>query len=94
MLYLKKAISLLWYIFKGAYAPFFFRAKYTLPIMKGVTQMKITDIIISSIIKKGILYEARNVDTIIDIPFTIDSQEKNIRVNIKCEHMTLKVEKD
>ncbi len=50
--------------------------------------MKIMDMIISAILKKGILYEARNVD--VEIPV----QEHKIKINIKCEHMTLRIEKD
>jgi len=50
--------------------------------------MKITDtvisMIVSAILKKGVLYEARNVD--VEIP--------ELKVNIKCEHMMLRIEKD
>ncbi len=56
--------------------------------------MKITDMIISAILKKGILYEARNVDTDAEIPMIIEGQERKIKVNIIFEHMTLKIEKD
>jgi hypothetical protein len=61
--------------------------------------MKITDIyylsgmVISAILKKGILYEARNVDTDVEIPMTIENQEHKIKINIKCEHMTLRIER-
>jgi len=81
--------------------------------------MKITDMIISALLKKGILYEARNCDIDVEIP--IDGQNEKplmvskindaeyaqasmdtisalptskIKVNIKIEHMTLKVEKE
>jgi len=57
--------------------------------MKGVIFMKITDMIISAILKKGILYEARNVDTDVEIPI----ENQKIKINIKCEHMTLRIEK-
>ena len=57
-------------------------------------KMKIIDMIISAILKKGILYEARNVNTDVEIPITIENQERKIKVNIKCEHMTLRIEKD
>ena len=40
--------------------------------------MKITDMIISGILKKGILYEARNVDTDVEIPMVIENQERKI----------------
>ena len=56
--------------------------------------MKITDMVISAILKKGIFYEARNVDTDVEIPMVIENQERKIKINIKCEHMTLRVEKD
>ncbi|GHU53211.1 hypothetical protein FACS1894132_04760 [Clostridia bacterium] len=56
--------------------------------------MTITDMIISAILKKGVLYEARNVNTDVEIPMLLDNKENNIKVNIKCEHMTLKVEKE
>ena len=75
----------------------FFSAKFTYPIMKqfiGGNVMKITDMVISAILKKGILYEARNVDTDVEIPMVIENQECKIKVNIKCEHMTLRIEKD
>jgi hypothetical protein len=56
--------------------------------------MKITDMVISAILKKGVLYEARNVDTDVEIPMVIENQERKIKINIKCEHMTLRVEKE
>lgn len=64
--------------------------------------MKITDMVISAILKKGILYEARNVDTDVEIPMIISNQylnedyylERKIKINIKCEHMTLRIEKE
>ena len=56
--------------------------------------MKITDMVISAILKKGILYEAMNVDTDVEIPMVIENQERKIKINIKCEHMTLRIEKD
>lgn len=37
--------------------------------------MKITDMVISAIVKKGILYEARNIDADVEIPMTIENQE-------------------
>ena len=54
--------------------------------------MKITDMVIQAILKKGILYEARNVDTDVEIPMVIENQERKIKINIKGEHMTLRVE--
>lgn len=55
--------------------------------------MKITDMLISAVIKKGIIYEARKVDTDVEIPIVIDNQERTVKINIKCEHMTLKIER-
>ena len=49
---------------------------------------KIINMLISAIVKKGILYEARNVDTDINIP------ENGIKINIKCDNMTLRIEKE
>ena len=56
--------------------------------------MKLTDAILSAIIKKGILYEARNVDTDINIPTIVNDKETIIRINFKAEHMTLRIEKE
>lgn len=50
--------------------------------------MQITEMIISAIIKKGIVWESRNFETDVQIP------ESNITVKIKAEHMTLKVERE
>jgi len=55
---------------------------------------KITEMIISAIIKKGVLYEARKIDTDIEIPAIIDNQENIIRLNLKAESMTLRIERD
>lgn len=56
--------------------------------------MKISDMIISAIIKKGILYEARNVDTDIDIPLANEENTEWIRVNFKAEHMSIRIDKE
>jgi len=56
--------------------------------------MKITEMIISAIVKKGVLYEARNVETDFDIPTIVDGQEKTIKINLKAEHMTLRIERE
>lgn len=62
--------------------------------------MKLTDMLISAIIKKGILYEARNVDMEISVPMSAISTVgettpviNEIRVYFKAEHMTLRIEK-
>ena len=49
--------------------------------------MKLTDMIVSYILKGGIVSESRNLEVEVDIP------ESNITVKIKCEHITIKVEK-
>lgn len=60
----------------------------------GGIVMKITDMVISAILKKGILYEARYTDTDVEIPIVIENQERKIKINIKCEYMTLRIEKE
>lgn len=55
---------------------------------------KLTDMIISAVIKKGVLYEMRNVDTNVEIPILVGESEKKIAVSIKAEHVTLRIEKD
>lgn len=61
--------------------------------------MKITDMIISSIIKRGVLYEARNCDMEFDIPLKDlgaegEDKDKQIKIRFKAEHMSLKIEKE
>lgn len=61
--------------------------------------MKISDMLISMIIKKGILYEVRNCDLEFDIPISEISGEeevpdKKIKIRVKAEHMTLKIDKE
>ena len=53
--------------------------------------MSVTDMLISAIVKKGVLYEARNCDLDFDIP--LESKD-NIKIHFKAEHMTLRIEKD
>ena len=60
--------------------------------------MKITDLIISAIMKKGVLYEARNCDMEFDIPNTQTSddgetKERTITIRFKAEHMKVSIEK-
>lgn len=60
--------------------------------------MKITDMIISAVIKRGVLYEARNCDMEFIIPMAHLGEEKpqlenKIKIQFKAEHMTLKIEK-
>jgi len=58
--------------------------------------MKITDAIISAVIKKGVLYEARNCDVEFDIPQNKDLVlgSETIKIHFTAEHMTLRIEKD
>lgn len=61
--------------------------------------MKIMDMLISSVIKKGVLYEARNCDLEFDIPMNqLSGNEEakggTIKVRMKVEHMSLKLEKE
>jgi DUF917 family protein len=61
--------------------------------------MKITDMVISAIIKRGVLYEARNVETEFRIPTTYlgineETKENEIKIIFKTEYMSLRIEKD
>ena len=61
--------------------------------------MKITDMIISAIIKRGILYEARNCDMEFNIPtthlgITDETRQNKISIKFKAEHMSLRIEKE
>jgi len=58
--------------------------------------MKLTDMVISAIIKKGVLFEARKVDTEIKIPVSAEAGdgqniEKMITVKIQAEHINVRV---
>lgn len=50
--------------------------------------MKLTDALVTLILKKGVLYEAKNFEADIDVP------DSNIKVHVTIDNMTLKVEKD
>jgi len=62
--------------------------------------MKITDMLISAILKKGILYEANNCNMDFEIPMNQlqvegqDATKSNIKITFKAEHMTLRIEKE
>jgi len=61
--------------------------------------MKLSDMVISAIVKKGILFEARKVDTDIKIPVCTETDggrniEKVITVKIQAEHINLRIEKE
>lgn len=58
--------------------------------------MKLTDILVSAIIKRGVLFEARNVDTQFDIPVSDEKSIglKAITIHVKAEHISIKVDKE
>ncbi len=60
--------------------------------------MKLTDMIISGLIKRGIVYEARNVNVDFTIPRTKMEQVgfdlDGIKINFKADHVTLKIDKE
>ena len=60
--------------------------------------MKISELVMSTILKKGVLYEAKNCDLEFDIPMTqsdgsIADLLYKTRIKIKAESITIKVEK-
>ena len=56
--------------------------------------MTITDMLISAIIKKGVVYEARNVDTLFYIPVTAkDGGQAETKIQLKADHMVLRFDK-
>jgi hypothetical protein len=67
-----------------------------------MNSLKLTDMLISAILKKGLLYEACNVDVEFQIPKLAvagaidgykETKETFIIVRCKAEHMTLSMEK-
>lgn len=60
--------------------------------------MKLTDMIVSAIIKRGIVYEGRNVDVDFEVPRPLVDpaypQGTKIKIHFKAEHMTLKIDKE
>jgi hypothetical protein len=61
--------------------------------------MKISDILVSAILKRGILYDAKVVDMDFEIPTTHlgineGAKENKIKMHVKCDNMTLRIEKD
>lgn len=52
--------------------------------------MKLTDALISALIRKGVFYEAKNVDTTFEIP----TDAKTITIHFKAEQMSLRVDKE
>lgn len=51
--------------------------------------LNIKEMILSAIIKKGIVYEGRNCDINIDIP----NGNETIKINFKADNMSLRIEK-
>jgi hypothetical protein len=51
--------------------------------------MDIKGMILSAIIKKGIVYEGRNCDINIDVP----NGNETIKINFKADNMSLRIEK-
>jgi len=51
--------------------------------------LNIKEMILSAIVKKGILYEAHKCDINVDIP----NGNNTIKVNFKADNMSLKIEK-
>jgi hypothetical protein len=61
--------------------------------------MKLSDMIVSAVLKKGILYEARKVDVEFTIPREQATEVKgvkleNVKIHFTADHMSLKIEKD
>ena len=54
---------------------------------------KLIEMLISAVIKKGILHEARNVDVEIDLPAEMEGPLKGVKIRFKAEHMTITVDK-
>ena len=59
---------------------------------------KITEMALSAFLKKGLLYEANELDTEIEIPLLdlgVDIKGvSKIKINIKCKDMKLTIQKD
>ena len=51
--------------------------------------LNIKDMILSAIIKKGILYEANKCDITVDVP----NGDQMIKINFKADNMKLRIEK-
>lgn len=51
--------------------------------------MKIADMVISAILRRGIVYDSKNTDISVNVP----NGPEVIKVNIKAEHMKISIEK-
>ena len=52
--------------------------------------MKITEAILSYILKKGVIGESHNVNVDVNIP----NGDSNIKINVKADNVIVKVQKD
>lgn len=57
--------------------------------------MKLSEMILSTIIKRGMICEVRNIDTTFNIPATTKGGEDTIfSINVKADHMTVRIDKE
>ena len=56
--------------------------------------MKLTEMIVSAILKKGILFEGTNVEGDFTIPIFIENTKENVKIQFKTEHLILRIEKE
>lgn len=61
--------------------------------------MKITDVIVSLLIKKGVLYEAKECDMEFEIPIVQENEmdenvSNTIKVRFKADNMILRIERE
>lgn len=57
--------------------------------------MKLADLIVSAILKRGILSEVRNMDLDFEVPVsTEEGTEKKMLVKMKIEHITVRIDKE
>jgi len=54
--------------------------------------MKLTDVMVNLILKKGILGEFRNLETEFEIPAE-EPNKKPIKITVKAEHIQIKLDK-
>lgn len=55
--------------------------------------MKLTDVMVNLILKKGILGEFRNLETEFEIPAE-EPNKKPIKITVKAEHIQIKLDKE
>ena len=55
----------------------------------------IADLIISGLLKRGVVWETKNLDVEIFVPVMVENEEKQMKVIIKAsEGMSIKVERE